>query len=58
MQRGPTAFRDRSAGRTRVGYPQMADSELVAAYRLNAANCTVAKEFADLEHRIALLAST
>ncbi len=34
----------------------MPDSELVAAYRLNAANCTeMAKEFADFEHRIALL---
>jgi hypothetical protein len=34
----------------------MADSELVAAYRLNAANCTeMARHFGDVEHKIALL---
>jgi hypothetical protein len=53
---GTNAVRGRFAGRTRAGCPEMADSELVAAYRLNAANCTeMAKGFADLEHRIALL---
>jgi hypothetical protein len=34
----------------------MADSELVAAYRLNAADCTeMARHFGDVEHKIALL---
>jgi hypothetical protein len=34
----------------------MVDSELVAAYRLNAASCTeVARHFEDVEHKIALL---
>ena len=40
----------------RVGNLKMANAELAAAYRLNAASCTaMAKEFSKLEDRIALL---
>jgi hypothetical protein len=39
-----------------MGRRSREDSELVAAYRLNAANCTeMARHFGDVEHKIALL---
>jgi hypothetical protein len=52
---GTNAHLDRFCGG--VGkIPEMADAELVAAYRLNAASCTdVAKELSKLEDKIALL---
>jgi hypothetical protein len=50
------AIHDRFFAETWGGDPEMVDSELVAAYRLNAANCTeVARHFEDVEHKIALL---